>query len=94
MHASMATLFRSALALALLGGMGLATAPVRAAEGNGGAADPPATGGVDAPMTSIAPRSPKTQVFTGPNGTDMQVGQHARGSAIPAPAGPPGQAGR
>jgi hypothetical protein len=92
----MTMLCKSVLALALLGGMGLAAAPVLAAEGNGGAAaaSPPATGGVDAPMTSIAPRSPNTQVFTGPNGTDMQVGQHARGSAIPAPAGPPGQAGR
>jgi hypothetical protein len=41
-------------------------------------------------MTSIAPRSPNTQVFTGPNGTDMQVGQHARGSAIPTPPPSPG----
>ena len=45
----------------------------------------PRPAGGAAPVTSIAPRSPNTQVFTGPNGTDIQVGQHARGIA-PAPS--------
>ena len=83
----MTALRAGALALALLAGAALASASVLAAEANGGAAaaaGPPATGGVSAPATSTAPSSPNSGIFTGPNGTDMQVGQHARGLA-PAP---------